>query len=593
MPAPMTSPAELASSILLESLSVGVVVVVVLYVWTAASLQAVFRKAGHVGWPAWVPILNTVTLLRLGGLSGWWCALLLVPGLGAVVVFVVYVIAAHRVGRAFGFGGGMTVLAALLAPVWSSVLGWGSARWIGTEREISSRGTGSRGIGSRGTGSERPLSPGPRRAPAGAATSRDAEPVGVATAPDESRVRAPEWAPRDTAAVEDVTGSAGADAGAAATVDHAVATDPAPAAGVTGERPAMEPVADADILVDLFDGADIVDSENWADSEEWGDGEGGLGDDASDVPPPVSAGGNAMRAGYRASLSLPPLTNDDPDRHPLHAGATFTGMVWGPDAPDASEPGETSDLSATAETPAAAGRTAQFDDDPDDRDVDAADPDLLERWASLSPFTQSHVPRRSPVPEGTDPFPETSAEVSAVAPAPGMDGPMAASATVAAGQAVSERPDAGATAGVDSRRDGSADDGSDDAGSDDAGSDDAGPDDTVIAARRRPIWRLLPSEGTPITLTGAVAIVGRRPAADPLYAGAQLVAVFDETRTVSKTHARLELHGEHWTIVDLRSTNGVVLFGASGEDELTPDHPRPATERFLLGDAEFRLAVDR
>ena len=44
-------------------------------------------------------------------------------------------------------------------------------------------------------------------------------------------------------------------------------------------------------------------------------------------------------------------------------------------------------------------------------------------------------------------------------------------------------------------------------------------------------------------------------------------------------------------IVDLDSTNGVVLFRDDGaETEATPGVPERVGERFLLGDAELRLA---
>ena len=53
-----------------------------LYVWLALALAAVFRKSGEEAWQAWVPVLNLVVLLRLGGLSGWLLLLALVPVLG-------------------------------------------------------------------------------------------------------------------------------------------------------------------------------------------------------------------------------------------------------------------------------------------------------------------------------------------------------------------------------------------------------------------------------------------------------------------------------------------------------------------------------
>lgn len=103
------------------------------YIWCAIALAAVFAKSGEPAWKAWVPILNLVEFLRLGSVSGWWVLLLLVPGVGGVILWILSIVAAHRIGLSFGFGGGMTVLAALLFPVWATIVGFGSARWIGRE----------------------------------------------------------------------------------------------------------------------------------------------------------------------------------------------------------------------------------------------------------------------------------------------------------------------------------------------------------------------------------------------------------------------------------------------------------------------------
>lgn len=105
-----------------------------LYVWTALALSAVFRKSGEEAWKAWVPFLNLAVLLRLGGMSPWFLLLLVVPVLGQLVVWVVLVIACFRVNVAFGHGAGLTVVAALLFPVWASILGFGPARWLGADR---------------------------------------------------------------------------------------------------------------------------------------------------------------------------------------------------------------------------------------------------------------------------------------------------------------------------------------------------------------------------------------------------------------------------------------------------------------------------
>jgi hypothetical protein len=147
-----------------------------LYVWLALALQAVFRKAGVAAWRAWVPVVNSWTLFTLAGMRGWWAVVLLAGSvlvsivqtvvvlllfagafaagmsgdtgtgallvlLGIVILGVVYIgfVAfalvlqirmLNGVNRRFGLGVGLTVLGVFLFPVWASVVGWGSARWL-------------------------------------------------------------------------------------------------------------------------------------------------------------------------------------------------------------------------------------------------------------------------------------------------------------------------------------------------------------------------------------------------------------------------------------------------------------------------------
>jgi hypothetical protein len=117
----------------------SLVAVLAFYVWIAIALSAVFRKSGEEGWKAWVPVYNTVVLLQLGGLSGWLVLVALVPFVGALALWIAVVIACYRINLSFGLGTGMTVLAALLFPVWATVLGFGSARWLGAEQPAGVR----------------------------------------------------------------------------------------------------------------------------------------------------------------------------------------------------------------------------------------------------------------------------------------------------------------------------------------------------------------------------------------------------------------------------------------------------------------------
>ena len=113
-------------------------------------------------------------------------------------------------------------------------------------------------------------------------------------------------------------------------------------------------------------------------------------------------------------------------------------------------------------------------------------------------------------------------------------------------------------------------------------------DETIITRRRRTPWSLVLPAGAAIPLTADVVLIGRRPAADREFPGAQLVSIDDGT--VSKTHARLSLRDDHWYVTDLGSTNGVLFATLMGtEVEAAPGEEVEAGERFFLGDAEVRL----
>jgi hypothetical protein len=102
-------------------------VAAVLYVWTSLALARVFAKLGEDAWTAWVPVLNLIVLFRQGAQNPLWLLTFLVPGV-SVVGTVFLILAEHRISQRFGRGVGTTVLAALLFPVWASILGFGSAR---------------------------------------------------------------------------------------------------------------------------------------------------------------------------------------------------------------------------------------------------------------------------------------------------------------------------------------------------------------------------------------------------------------------------------------------------------------------------------
>lgn len=87
--------------------------------------------------------------------------------------------------------------------------------------------------------------------------------------------------------------------------------------------------------------------------------------------------------------------------------------------------------------------------------------------------------------------------------------------------------------------------------------------ETRIASSIAPVsaWRLSLPDGSTHAVVRS-AILGRDPAARPTHPGAELVTVVDAFKSVSKSHAVLEVReGTVW-VTDLGSTNGTAIDGA-------------------------------
>lgn len=560
---------------------------VILYLWLALALAAVFRKIGEPTWKAWIPVLNVATVLKLGGFSPWLVLLNIVPIFGGIAFIVVFIVAVHRISVGFGAGAGMTVVGALFPVIWASILGFGSARWEGDDaaapRSAVDEDSAPARRGRDFDGPYVPLIGGWTPDPADSAREQDAEgpaesvPAAVpGTAPVAVPFAAPsgslsdaapspsDWAPPADLRPANFDGPRRASGFPPAADVPSTATS---AADAQPASPAVEPAPVAPTRVaptppvptSVFDVLDALRDEAPA------TGETSLPREPAAAP---SARGE-VRPGSRETDDDASRVRDDgfspvSDR-PL-AGAPARGdaaPAWTPPAtfPDAASAAgvdEDSDGSEAAPWANPPRRTPR-------PDADGATP------ASGTPLTRP-APEPVPAPRAAvsavpDDFPELSEAVSAVSEAPDAGSPRSARTSVSALYTQPEVP------------------------SDQADDDFDELDRTVVTRRKRIPWALIPPGGTPVDLTSSVVILGRRPALDPSRPDAQLVPISDDTRTVSKTHARLELRGDTWFVTDLDSTNGVLFATLMGtEVEAPPGEEIEAGERFFLGDAEVRLS---
>ncbi|MFE7843858.1 DUF5684 domain-containing protein [Microbacterium sp. NPDC057407] len=530
-----------------------------LYVWTAIALSAVFRKSGEEAWRAWVPILNLVVLLQLGGFSGWLVLVALVPGFGWLALWIVQVVACYRINVAFGHGAGMTVLAALLFPVWATVLGFGPDRWVGTDTAVV-------GVRRSPTGEDDallpafgpalagpPPLPSPPAAPSVAGWSQTA--TGAAGPPPLPSTPPLPAAPAPAAPAATETPAP------AATAAHGFTPEPPPAAPATrrGERESSPPPGTRR-------------GESPAPTPP------GVrrGDQASEPEPAALRGDPAdpISSVPRSSAAVPsdpfaPSVLDDATAAPaFRADADSAASDPAPPAPAPAASARANqgwggfELGAVVEltsevTAAVSGAPRPVAAVPS---AGPAPAPAVTRVPSARRSTPAEpwAPARSPLPE-PDAFPEASGEVSAVVGAPDAGIPRSARSSVSAQHVLPDAPD--------------------------------DVEATIIASRRRAHWSLVLPTGTPVALLADVVLVGRRPSPSTAYPNAQLVEVHDGT--VSKTHLRLERHGDEWSVTDLQSTNGTILIASDGsEREIVPGAAHRAPGRLLIGDAEVRLTAD-
>jgi hypothetical protein len=96
-----------------------------------AGMWKFFVKAGQPGWAVFVPIYNTIVLLKIAGRPGWWLLLALIPFVNIWMIFRVSIDIAHSFEKSTGFGIGL----AMLSPIFYMVLGFGSSEYQGPSVE--------------------------------------------------------------------------------------------------------------------------------------------------------------------------------------------------------------------------------------------------------------------------------------------------------------------------------------------------------------------------------------------------------------------------------------------------------------------------
>lgn len=89
----------------------------------------IFTKAGEAGWKSIIPIYNIIVLFKIVGMNPWMILLLLVP-IANIVVPILFNI---KLAKAFGKGGGFAAGLIFLNTIFTLILGFGSAEYVGPQ----------------------------------------------------------------------------------------------------------------------------------------------------------------------------------------------------------------------------------------------------------------------------------------------------------------------------------------------------------------------------------------------------------------------------------------------------------------------------
>ena len=104
---------------------VGIIVGVLLLV----AAWKILEKAGEPGWKAIIPFYNMYTLVKIADGKGIKFLLFLIP----IVSLIYDIIFSLRLAKAFGKGTGFGIGILFLPNVFSLILGFGSAQYIGPQ----------------------------------------------------------------------------------------------------------------------------------------------------------------------------------------------------------------------------------------------------------------------------------------------------------------------------------------------------------------------------------------------------------------------------------------------------------------------------
>ena len=98
------------------------------------AMAKIVKKAGKPGWAAIVPFYNLYVLFEIAWGKGLLFLLTLIPLANLVVMIILWV----KLAKAFGKGGGFAVGLVFLNLIFTCILGFGKAKYVGPKMPLKS-----------------------------------------------------------------------------------------------------------------------------------------------------------------------------------------------------------------------------------------------------------------------------------------------------------------------------------------------------------------------------------------------------------------------------------------------------------------------
>jgi hypothetical protein len=73
------------------------------------SMWKIFTKAGEEGWASIIPVYSSIVFLKVIGKPMWWLALILIPFVNIIGMFVWMISGSHALSKSFGKDVGFTL----------------------------------------------------------------------------------------------------------------------------------------------------------------------------------------------------------------------------------------------------------------------------------------------------------------------------------------------------------------------------------------------------------------------------------------------------------------------------------------------------